>query len=53
LVIARSLLKSIIDNLCKVERTALAIQLVHEYGLSLAETARQLGVSTSAIAKND
>jgi hypothetical protein len=32
-------------------RTALAIQLVHEYGLSLAETARQLGVSTSAIAK--
>ncbi|MFC1817074.1 helix-turn-helix domain-containing protein [Thermodesulfobacteriota bacterium] len=32
-------------------RAALAIQLVKEYGLSLAEAARQLGISTSAIAK--
>ena len=32
-------------------RAALCLQLVNEYGLSLAETARQLGVSTSAIAK--
>lgn len=32
-------------------RSILAIQLVHGYGLSLAETARQLGVSTSAITK--
>ena len=32
-------------------RTALAIQFVNAYGLSLAETACQLGVSTSAIAK--
>ena len=32
-------------------RTTLAIQLVKKYGLSLAETARQLGVSTSAVAK--
>ena len=32
-------------------RSKLAIALVNEYGLSLAETARQLGVSTSAISK--
>ena len=32
-------------------RTSLAIQLVNDLGLSLAECARQLGVSTSAIAK--
>ena len=32
-------------------RTSLAIQLVNDFGLSLAESARQLGVSTSAIAQ--
>ena len=32
-------------------RSHLAFQLVEDYGLSLAETARQLGVSTSAISK--
>ncbi len=32
-------------------RSDLALLLVKEYGLSLAETARQLGVSTSAIAR--
>ena len=32
-------------------RTSLAIELVNDYGLSLAECARQLGVSTSAIAQ--
>jgi predicted HTH domain antitoxin len=32
-------------------RSNLAISLVEKYGISLAETARQLGVSTSAISK--
>lgn len=32
-------------------RSDLAMGLVHEYGISLAEAARQLGVSTSAISK--
>jgi hypothetical protein len=32
-------------------RANLAVKLVHELGLSLAETARQLGVSTSAVAQ--
>jgi REP element-mobilizing transposase RayT len=32
-------------------RTSLAVQLVNDLGLSLAESARQLGVSTSAIAQ--
>jgi predicted transcriptional regulator len=32
-------------------RSKLAIHIVEEYGLSFAETARQLGVSTSAISK--
>jgi hypothetical protein len=32
-------------------RTSLSIQLVNDLGLSLAESARQLGVTTSAIAK--
>ena len=32
-------------------RSKLAISLVEKYGISLAETARQLGVSTSAISK--
>jgi len=32
-------------------RDHLAMKLVHELGLSLAETARQLGVSTSAVAR--
>ena len=32
-------------------RADLAMKLVHEFGLSLAETARQLGLSTSAIAQ--
>ena len=32
-------------------RTRLAVDLVTRFGLSLAETARQLGVSTSGIAK--
>ena len=32
-------------------RAHLAIKLVHELGLSLAETARQLGLSTSAVAQ--
>ena len=32
-------------------RRSLALQLVNEFGLSLAESARQLGVSTSAIAQ--
>ena len=31
-------------------RSQLAEELVKEYGLSLAETARQLGVTTAAIA---
>lgn len=30
-------------------RKKLAIRFVHEYGLSLAETARQLGITTSAV----
>ena len=33
------------------ERKVLAVKLVNEHGLTLAETARQLGVSTSAIGK--
>jgi len=37
-------------NISRV-RKALAVKLVNEIGLALAETARQLGVSTSAIAK--
>ena len=37
-------------NISRVRKT-LAVKLVNEYGLTLAETARQLGVSTSAIAK--
>ena len=32
-------------------RSNLAISLVEEYGISFAETARQLGVSTSAVSK--
>jgi predicted HTH domain antitoxin len=32
-------------------RKVLAVKLVNEHGLTLAETARQLGVSTSAIGK--
>jgi putative transposase len=32
-------------------RSDLAVLLVEEYGLSMAESARLLGVSTSAIAK--
>ena len=32
-------------------RAQLAMDLVRDYGLTLAETARQLGVSTSAISK--
>jgi len=32
-------------------RSRLAVKLVEELGISLAETARQLGVSTSAISK--
>jgi len=32
-------------------RAYLAMKLVHEIGLSLAKTARQLGLSTSAIAQ--
>lgn len=32
-------------------RSSLAIQLVNDFGLSLAQSARQLGVSTSAIAQ--
>jgi len=32
-------------------RSQIAVRLVEEYGVSLAETARQLGVSTSAICK--
>lgn len=32
-------------------RTSLAIKLVNDFGLSLAASARQLGVSTSAIAQ--
>jgi hypothetical protein len=32
-------------------RKTLSLKLVHEYGLTLAETARQLGVSTTAVAK--
>jgi len=32
-------------------RKKLACQFVREYGFSLAETARQLGVSTSAVAR--
>ena len=32
-------------------RAVLSLQLVNEYGLSLAETARKPGVSTSAVAK--
>ena len=31
-------------------RKALAVKFVEEYGLSLAETARQLGVTTNAVA---
>jgi len=37
-------------NISKV-RKLLAVNLVDEYGLTLAETARQLGVTTSAVAK--
>lgn len=32
-------------------RSLIAIKLVKDYGISLAETARSLGVSTSAISK--
>ena len=32
-------------------RSRLALEMVREYGFSLAETARRLGVSTSGIAK--
>ena len=32
-------------------RSQLAVSLVEKYGISLAETARRLGVSTSAISK--
>ena len=32
-------------------RRAIALKLVNEYGLSLAETARQLGISTSGVAQ--
>ncbi len=32
-------------------RSRLAVEMVQEYGLSLAETARQLGISTTGIAK--
>jgi REP element-mobilizing transposase RayT len=32
-------------------RRAIALKLVNEYGLSLAETARRLGISTSGVAK--
>jgi DNA-directed RNA polymerase specialized sigma subunit len=38
------------SNLSKI-RTQLALELVEENGLTLAETARQLGVSTSAVSK--
>ena len=37
-------------NISHVRKT-LAMKLVNEYGLTLAETARQLGVSTTAVAK--
>jgi predicted transcriptional regulator len=37
-------------NISHVRKT-LAVKLVNEYGLTLAEIARQLGVSTSATAK--
>jgi len=37
-------------NISRVRKT-LALKLVDEYGLTFAETARQLGVSTTAIAK--
>jgi putative transposase len=32
-------------------RREIALKLVNEYGISLAETARQLGISTSAVAQ--
>ncbi len=32
-------------------RKAIALKLVNEYGLSLAETARRLGISTSGVAQ--
>ncbi|HEA68161.1 MAG TPA: hypothetical protein ENI07_15250, partial [Desulfobacterales bacterium] len=32
-------------------RRAIALKLVNEYGLSLAETARRLGISTSGVAQ--
>ena len=38
-------------HLVAVARLRIAQRLVEELGLSLAETARQLGVSTSAISK--
>ena len=38
------------DNLSKI-RAKLVLELVEENGLTLAETARQLGVSTSAVSK--
>jgi predicted transcriptional regulator len=41
---------SIRKNVSKV-RTQLVEKLVEEFGLSLAETERQLGVSSSAVAK--
>lgn len=40
-----------IRSVSKIRRE-LSIILVKEYGLSMAETARQLGVTTSAVAKN-
>jgi len=32
-------------------RRAIALKLINEYGLSLAETARRLGISTSGVAQ--
>ena len=37
-------------RICQV-RSQIAYQLVEDYGLPLAQAARQLGVSTSAISK--
>lgn len=36
---------------CREARVGLAVQLVTQVGLSLADAARQLGVCTSGIAK--
>jgi putative transposase len=32
-------------------RRSIALKLINEYGVSLAETARQLGISTSGVAQ--